>query len=315
MSLETEDTPEQIRERYGLADETWFDRVKRDWVGYLFVAPTLLGFVVLFYLPLLRGGMLMFYDVTIAGEDAFVGFKNIMWMFNHPDFLYFILWTLAFAFGTLLISAPLGLFTALVLNEVHNRWRKFIAPVIISPYFAAPLATGVIWFWFLHADFGPFGLAARALGVNEIHFLNDGLWPNISIIAARAWHLYGYAAIIYLAALTQIPRERYEAAAIDGATRLKRFKDVTIPHLKTPTIIVFSIETAWNIAEFATPFEMTAGGPGTQTTLLSIVTYKTTYVNRSFGRGAAFGMLMLVIATIIAVVYIRTITQEEELHV
>ncbi|WP_321169885.1 ABC transporter permease subunit [Salinigranum rubrum] len=111
------------------------------------------------------------------------------------------------------------------------------------------------------------------------------------------------------------PREQYEAAALAGAGRLRRFRDVTLPHLVTPTIIILALRTAWNVAEFAQPFELTGGGPGTRTMLMSILTYETAYVNLQFSRAYTLGMAMIVISMAAAIFYVTVIQDEEELYV
>ncbi|MFC7196454.1 carbohydrate ABC transporter permease [Halosimplex aquaticum] len=142
-----------------------------------------------------------------------------------------------------------------------------------------------------------------------------GVWPFVSLIVAQAWHDYAYAGIIYAAALKSIPPDQYEAAALDGAGRLRRFRDVTLPHLLTPTAIILAIRTTWNLAEFAQPYQLTGGGPGTSTMLLSILTYRVAYVNFEFGRAYTIGMVMIAISIVAAVVYLKTIQSEQQLYV
>jgi multiple sugar transport system permease protein/sn-glycerol 3-phosphate transport system permease protein len=137
----------------------------------------------------------------------------------------------------------------------------------------------------------------------------------VSLIVAQTWHDYAYAGIIYAAALTAVPRGQYEAAALDGAGRLRRFRDVTLPHLLIPTVVILALRTAWNIAEFAQPFELTSGGPGTRTMLLSILTYRVAFVNLQFGRAFTVGVAMIVLSMTAAIIYVTAIKQEEDLYV
>jgi len=102
---------------------------------------------------------------------------------------------------------------------------------------------------------------------------------------------------------------------MDGANRLQRFRQVTLPHLKTPTIIVLAIRTVYQIKEFAIPFEITGGGPGNRTLLMSIWTYEIAYVERLLGRAFVVGIIMIFLALIPVVLYIWSIEEEEELYV
>ena len=308
------ESPEEIRQEYGIEDRTVMGRLREHWVGYLFIIPTFVMFTVLFYYPIARGFYLTLTDTQLGEPGQFVGIENYVWLVTNDLFQFAFGWTLLFVFGVTALQIVLGGLAALLLSEL-SKYRRWISAVVMSPYFSAPLAGGVIWFWFLDSSFGFMPRLLADLGMVAPSFLSGKFWPYVSLIVAQAWHDYGYAAIIYAAALVNVPGEQYEAAALAGAGRLRRFRDVTLPHLVTPTIIILALRTAFNVAEFAQPFELTGGGPGTRTMLLSILTYRTAYVNNSFGRGYTVGMAMVVISMIAAVFYVSVLKGEEELHV
>lgn len=312
----SQETAQHIRQKYGLEETTLMDRVRENWVGYLFIIPTFVMFTVLFYYPIVRGVYLTFTNTRLGSAGTFVGLDNYTWLLTNDLFHFSFGWTLVFVFGTTLLQLVIGLVAALLLSELRSGWRDWTSAIIMSPYFSAPLAGGVIWMWFLNNDFGMLPMIiSDFLGVETPAFLADGLWPYVSLIVAQSWHDYGYAGIIYAAAIVGIPREQYEAAALAGAGRLRRFRDVTLPHLVTPTIIILALRTAWNVAEFAQPFELTGGGPGTRTMLMSILTYETAYVNLQFSRAYTLGMAMIVVSMAAAIFYVTVIQDEEELYV
>lgn len=311
MSYESAD---QIREQYGLEDRTLLDRLRENWEGYLFIIPTFVMFTALFYYPILNGIYMTFTDTRLGEPGQFVGLENYVWLINNDLFQFAFGWTLVFVIGTTGLQLGIGLVTALILSEI-SKYRKWLSAIVMSPYFSAPLAGGVIWLWFLDSSYGFLPRLIADMGMAAPNFLGEGLWPYLSLIVAQSWHDYGYAAIIYVAALTNIPSEQYEAAAMAGASRFKRFRDITLPHLITPTIIILALRTAYNVAEFAQPFELTGGGPGTKTMLLSILTYRVSYVNNNFGRGYTVGMAMIFISVVAAVFYVSVIKGEEELYV
>jgi len=312
----SQETAQHIRQKYGLEETTLMDRVRENWIGYLFIVPTFVMFTILFYYPIVRGIFLTFTNTRLGEAGSFVGLENYSWLLTNDLFHFAFGWTLAFVFGTTLLQLVIGLIAALLLSELRSRWRDWTSAIIMSPYFSAPLAGGVIWMWFLNSDFGMLPMIlSDFLGVQAPSFLADGVWPYVSLIVAQSWHDYGYAGIIYAAAIVGIPREQYEAAALAGAGRLRRFRDVTLPHLVTPTIIILALRTAWNVAEFAQPFELTGGGPGTRTMLMSILTYETAYVNLQFSRAYTLGMAMILVSMTAAVFYVTVIKDEEELYV
>jgi multiple sugar transport system permease protein/sn-glycerol 3-phosphate transport system permease protein len=292
------------------------DRLRENWIGYVFIIPTFVMFVLLFYLPMLRGLFVTLTNTGLGGTGGdFVGLANYAWLLSNDLFWFALGWTIVFVLGTTALQLVVGLIVALMLNELVGRSKALLTALLFSPYFSAPLAGGVIWFWFLNGDFGFVNQVLVDIGVTPPSFLAGTFWPYVSLIVAQTWHDYAYAGIIYAAALTAVPKGQYEAAALDGAGRLRRFRDVTLPHLLIPTVVILALRTAWNIAEFAQPFELTAGGPGTRTMLLSILTYRVAFVNLQFGRAFTVGVAMIVLSMTAAIIYVTAIKQEENLYV
>ena len=306
---------EEIREQYGLDDRTLTDRLRENWTGYVFIVPTFVAFTALFYYPMVRGVTMTLTDTRLGEPGQFVGLANYQWLVTNDLFVYAFGWSILFVAGTTFLQLGLGLVAALLLNELGDAAKDWIGAVIMSPYFAAPLAGGVIWMWFLDSSFGFMAKVFGVFGAEAPAFLATGIWPFISLIVAQTWHDYAYSAIIYAAAIASIPKEQYEAAAQSGANRLQRFRDVTLPRLLIPTIVILSLRTAWNIAEFSQPFALTGGGPGTKTMLLSILTYRVAFVNNNFARAYTIGMAMVLLSMTAAVIYVKAISEEENLYV
>jgi multiple sugar transport system permease protein/sn-glycerol 3-phosphate transport system permease protein len=299
-----------------LTERTLTDRLRENWIGYVFIIPTFLMFGLLFYFPMLRGLFVTLTNTGLGGTGGdFVGLANYAWLLSNDLFWFALGWTIVFVLGTTALQLLVGLVVALMLNELVGRSKALLTALLFSPYFSAPLAGGVIWFWFLNGDYGFVNQVLIDIGVTPPSFLAGTFWPYVSLIVAQTWHDYAYAGIIYAAALTAVPKAQYEAAALDGAGRLRRFRDVTLPHLLIPTVVILALRTAWNIAEFAQPFELTAGGPGTRTMLLSILTYRVAFVNLQFGRAFTVGVAMIVLSMTAAIIYVTAIKEEENLYV
>jgi len=308
-------SPEEIREQYGLDERTLTDRLRENWTGYVFIVPTFVAFTALFYYPMVRGITMTFTDTRLGEPGQFIGLANYQWLVTNDLFVYAFGWSIVFVAGTTFLQLGLGLLAALLLNELTDAAKDWIGALIMSPYFSAPLAGGVIWMWFLDNDFGFVVKALGVVGIDPPALLATGIWPFVSLIVAQTWHDYAYSAIIYAAAIASIPKEQYEAAAQSGANRLQRFRDVTVPRLLIPTIVILSLRTAWNIAEFSQPFALTGGGPGTKTMLLSILTYRVAFVNNNFARAYTVGMAMVLLSMTAAVIYVKAISEEENLYV
>lgn len=307
-------SPAEIRERYNLDEQSLLSRMKENRLGYFFIAPTFLMFLLVFYFPILRGVWISLNEYTLGRPPEFVGLGNYTWMVTNDLFIFSLMWTIVFVVASTFLNLVLGLVAALLVNEV-TRKNEWMNSILMSPYFSAGLAGGIIWMWFLNPDYGFSARIFQWVGMDSIYLLSEGMWPYVASIVAMAWHKFGYAGIIYVAALKSIPSDQYEAAALAGASRLRRFRDITIPHLMIPTVIILAIRTTWNIAEFALPFELTAGGPGTRTMILSILTYQTAYINFEFGRAYAIGMVMVSLSMIAAFLYVTKLPTEEEMYI
>jgi len=315
MATADQRSHDEIQERYGIGDRSLADRMRDNWTGYLFIVPTFIAFTALFYYPILRGFSMTLTDTKLGQPGNFVGLENYAWLATNDLFVYAVGVTLVFVIGTTALQLTIGVTAAMLLNELHERAQDWIGALIMSPYFAAPLAGGVIWMWFLDSDFGFMSRFLMQFGVDAPSFLATGMWPLVSLIVAQTWHDYAYSAIVYSAALSNIPKEQYEAAAQAGANRLQRFRDVTLPHLTIPTIVVLSLRTAWNVAEFSQPFALTGGGPGTRTMILSVLTYRVAFVEQTFGRAYTIGMAMIIMTMSAALIYVKAIDSEENLYV
>ena len=149
MAQEQARSPEQIREQYGLDEETLLDRLKQNWAGYLFIIPTFIAFSALFYYPMLRGIMITFTDTKLGEPGTFIGLDNYVWLLTNDLFVYAFGLSIVFVAGTTFLQLTLGLVVALLLNELREAAQDWIGALIMSPYFAAPLAGGVIWSSFL----------------------------------------------------------------------------------------------------------------------------------------------------------------------
>jgi ABC-type sugar transport system permease subunit len=304
----------EIREYYGLGEKTLLDRMRENKAAYVFITLPMIAFGTLFYYPIVQGIWMTLHRARLGAGDTWVGLGNYIWLFTNDLFVYALGWTAVFVASTTFLQIVFGMLLALLVNELTKGYREWTTAVIMSPYFCAPLVGGIIWMWFVNPSYGVMGRAMGAVGMDAIYFLSEWLWPNIVMIIAQTWHDYAYAGIIYAATLKSIPSSHYEAAAIDGASRLQRFRDVTLPHLMIPTVIILAIRTAWNMAEFAQPFALTAGGPGTQTYLLSILVFDLAFIDIRFGRAYTVGIVMLAISVSMALIYIKLIDQEDQMY-
>lgn len=238
------------------------------------------------------------------GRGEWVGVSNYIAVLTDPLFHYSLGLTLGFLISTIILQLVIGLAIALILDKV-KRFRDFTTALALAPYMVPPIAGGVIWWWMADPSMGFINHVLQIIGFDRIYFLGKGLWPIVTMTVAQTWKDFGYAAIIYLANLETIPGYLYEAAEIDGGSAFQKFRFITLPHLRSATLIILAIRTTWNIVEFALPFELTSGGPGTRTNILSIILYKYGFVRYNLGKAYVVGLVMVGIALLALVLYVK----------
>lgn len=225
-------------------------RRKQIWTGiktnkilYLMILPGILYFVIFKYLPM-AGLVIAFQDYQpYLGvlESPWVGMKHFVRLFTEPTF-YMLLKNTLILFGlNIFIFFPLPIILSLMLNEVRNRYFKAgIQTLIYIPHFMSWVIIVSISYVFLNVDGGIINELLASLGFNKISFLTSPDWTRTIYIGQVIWKELGWSTIIYLAAITAVDTQLYEAAEMDGAGRLRKTWHVTLPAIR-PVIIVLLI--------------------------------------------------------------------------
>ncbi|GAA1925357.1 hypothetical protein GCM10009775_16980 [Microbacterium aoyamense] len=215
---------------------------------------------------------------------------------------------MVFAVGTVLGGLVIGLSVALLLNRTF-RGRGVVRMLLIVPW-ALPIVPAVlVWRWALDAQFGIVNQILRITGITQenIAWLNDPAWALPTVIIIQVWRTFPFAAIFLLAGLQNIPRERYEAAALDGAGWWQQLRYITLPGLRAVTAVLALLMTVWAIgADITVIFLATRGGPAGATTVLSLDAYIQAFERYDFGRAAALGTVVLLLSTVPAWLYLRS---------
>ncbi|MDZ4769899.1 MAG: sugar ABC transporter permease [Chloroflexota bacterium] len=287
-------------------------RLSEGQVGFLLVLPALILFAVIILFPLLSSMYMAFLDKSLVfpGEE-FVGLKNIERALRR-DFLPLLSTTLVFTVGATLLPFVIGFIVALVLNaRIIGRglWRG----LFLLPWLIPSVVVAFLWMWIFNANYGVINGMLRELGLitENINFLGTRSSAIIAVIVAKTWNTFPWIAVMILAALQTIPRDLYEAAAIDGADRLRSFWNVTVPGLRGVISTVLLLSFIWNFQHLETIYVMTTGGPGTATTTFAIGVYKAAFQSRDLGEAGAIGILWMALLSVIVVIYLRFVVRED----
>lgn len=278
--------------------------MKVDRAAWVFVAPALLVIGVFFFLPILAafGMSLTDFDIyALADIDnlRFVGARNYVRLLETPLFWKALGNTLFFVVVGVPLSIAVSLGAALLLHASITRCKAFFRTALFAPVVTTLVAVAVIWRYLLHTRYGLLNHALASVGIEPIDWLGDPDWAMPAIILFAVWKNFGYNMIIFLAGLQSIPIVLYEAARIDGASRVQELRYVTMPAL-FPTLLLVSILTmAGYFQLFAEPYVMTQGGPVQSTTSVLYFMYEEGF--KWWNLGAASAVAFVLFAILFAV--------------
>lgn len=278
------------------------------WIGYAFIAPNFIGFAIFTLLPLAFALGVAFtkWDVVSGVRGLqWVGLQNFVDIANDPNFWQSARLTLLYVGGSVPLTLILGLAVALVLNGPIPG-RAILRAIFFIPFIVNAVAISATWILLYHPTFGPIDIGLRLLGVaNAPLWLASSEWAMPALIIMAIWGGIGYDAVLYLAALQDVPRDLVEAAALDGAGAWQRFWSVTLPFL-TPTIFFLLVTGFIGASQsFGTINLMTQGGPGRSTTVLSYYLYQNGFQFYKFGYAAAISWVMFVAVLVLTLIFWR----------
>jgi multiple sugar transport system permease protein len=279
----------------------------------LFLTPAMALITLFFFIPVVGGFLLSLtdfdlYSIGDLGNTRIVGAKNYTSLLSNPLFWRALTNTLYFSFvgGPLTIAVALG--AALLLNAKLARFKAFFRTVYFAPVVTTIVGVAIVWKYIYHPRVGLLNRMLDAIGIAGPDWLGDPRWAMPALILLAVWRGFGYATVIFLAGLQNVPEELYEAARIDGAGAWKQFIHVTVPQLG-PTFVFVGIITAIGFLQvFAEPYVMTPdGGPLNATLTIVMLMYREGFRwwNMGYAAAVAFILFALVLLATVANAFIR----------
>ncbi|MCB6179399.1 sugar ABC transporter permease [Rhodobacter sp. Har01] len=273
----------------------------------LMVAPSVILLFVWMIVPLAMTlyYSFRFYRLLTPDRTRWTSFDNYTWFLNSPDFWLAIFNTLALVGGVLVITVVLGTLIALLIDQ-PVKGQGVLRILVIAPFFVMPPVAASIWEnLFMHPQNGLFAAFARGFGAQPILFLEN--YPMLSVIGIVSWEWLPFATLILLTALQSLSSEQLEAAEMDGAGAVSRFRHIILPHLTRAITVVILIQTIFLLGIFGEIFTTTQGGPGSASTTLPYMIFKQAIAAKDIGRAAAGGIIAVILANIVAYFLMRGI--------
>ncbi|WP_026701771.1 carbohydrate ABC transporter permease [Salibacterium aidingense] len=307
MEAKTEAQTQKVeQQRKKTAKSRWFSSktFKENVAGYLFIAPMFIGTTILVIIPIILSLIVSFTDwVFINGLDQvnFVGLENFKQLLQDKPFIQSLVnnfW--------LILSVPVTMFIALILAIIINKhvyFKGFFKVVYFMPYISSIVAIAIVFQLLFHPSFGPINEFLMAVGIdNPPKWLADSSWALISVIIITIWTSIGFSLIIYLAGLQNIPTDLYEAADMDGASALMKFRMITVPMLSPTTFFLLITGIIYSFKAFELIVVLTDGGPGYSTSVIVYYLYEQAFDNLKSGYASAIAITLLALLLLITLI-------------
>jgi cellobiose transport system permease protein len=280
---------------------------------YAFVAPFFLLFAIFGLFPLLFTFYVALFDWDPIGEHTFVGLDNFSQLVSDPRFWGALRNTFSIWVLSTVPQLLLALGVAHVLNHARLRAPTFFRMSVLVPYITSVAATTIVFAQLFDRDYGLLNWLIGLLGFEHVEFTASVPGSHLMIAAMVMWRWSGYNTLLYLAGLQAVPREIYEAAAVDGAGGWRQFRHITIPSLRP--IIVFTVVTSTigGLQIFTEPLLVSPGsltcGAARQCQTLTLFLYEQGFGRFHFGYGSAIGVALFVMVVIVATINYLLVTR------
>jgi len=283
--------------------------------GYMFLLPSAVFLLVTIGYPLFDTARMAFQEVTLGtlsrGERPFIGLENFRNVFADPAFPTALQNSLVFTVSSVFFQFLIGLTLAIILNEAFPL-RHVFRGLLLSGWRIPPIVSGTIFLWMFNYDFGFINYFLEEIGAIDepVRWLLDPDTALLTVILTNIWLGIPFNVILLASGLTGLPEDIYEAATVDGASRLQKLLRLTLPLMKPTILATLMLGFIYTLRVFDVIWVMTGGGPVNATEVLPTLAYRESFNRFNFGEGAAISVIMLGILLIVALFYVRT-TKEE----
>ncbi len=267
-------------------------------------------------------GFPVFYNLIMSLQEVnlgniadlvrpFVGLDNYHEVLADPAFRKVFANSLIFVSANVVAQVGIGLAVALFFSR-RFPGSQYMRGLLLACWMLPALVVGALGKWMFASEYGVINHVLAALKIIHapVHWLSDTAVALLSVTLANTWYGMPFSMILIAAALTSIPQEHYEAAEIDGAGAMARFRYITFPALRPTLLAVACLVTIFTMRAFDLILAMTRGGPLDSSNVLPLLSYQFSFEQFQFGIGAAIGSFAFVIVFAVALVYVRTLERE-----
>lgn len=282
--------------------------------GLALTLPALAFLAVFLAKPLLETVLLSFQSSSLLEPDQpaeFVGLSNWQSVLTGSTFPSDLRNTVVLAVASTVLQIVLGLAVALLLNQAF-KLRRIVRSAVVLPWAMPTIAAAFAFRWMFDSSFGAVNSALGLAGIGSVPWLGTPVTAMATLVVAVVWKGLPFVILVFLASLQTVPKELYEAAQVDGASKWREFLHVTLPHMRFVIAIVLVLRVIWTFNWFDMTWLLTGGGPGTSTRTLPLDVYIQAFRNFDVGTASTYATFMAGVLMIFALVFLRLTTRKED---
>ncbi|MEC0123450.1 carbohydrate ABC transporter permease [Paenibacillus pabuli] len=272
---------------------------------FLFILPWIIGFITFFLFPFGTSVFYAFTDARLPGATNFnfVGIDNFTHMMDDPIFLKSLMNTMFFVvFGVPIVTA--GMLCLAMLLNFNVKGIALFRTFFYLPTLVPIVATVIIWRLVFNSEFGILNAGLGALGIGKVDWIGGEHTIKPVIIMLQVW-ISGSGVLIFLAALKNVPRHLYEAAAIDGASGIRRFFQITLPMISPSILFVIIIQTMYNFQMFTEALLLSKGGPNYSAYTFVYNIYKSAFTDLKFSMAMTQSIFLFAVISLVTLILMK----------
>lgn len=286
-------------------------QINKNKIAYLFLAPYAVPFTIFLCYPIIQAVRYSFYRFTIR-SFRFVGLKNFVDIFGDPIFRKAIVTTCWFVIGSVPFIILISIMISALLIKVNSKLRTITMGIMYLPAVTSIITITLTWKWIYNYRNGILNYIVSLWGYENINWLSNRHTALPSLILILVYISLGVPVILYISAMTNIPKSLYDAAKIDGANEWQLLRYITIPLIRPTTLYLLIVLTIGTFQTFIIVYLMTGGGPYYRTTTLSYLLIDEAFGYGHYGVASSMGIILLIIISSLTVMQFKFFSRDIE---
>ena len=275
-------------------------KMRNNIAGWLFVLPSFITLIVFIAVPILRSFYFSLTDYSVLSSPVFCGLKNYVMAFKDVFVRASLKNTCIYVLITVPMQTLLSLvIAALIAMKFQNRYGRFVKACLFIPVISSSVLVGILFTLLFDTDKGVINSVLGFFHIGAVNWLGQSSTALLTVCIAVIWKNVGYFLVIFYAGLMDIPISLYEAAQVDGASKVKQFFSITLPCMKPITYLVVTLGVIWSFQSFDMVYAMTQGGPGKSTYNLVYTIYNAAFREYRMGYACAVALILFVLILVV----------------